>query len=249
MLSPNLCVTARFAVPLVASLVAAAGCAQQPHNHSDADVQIDHAMSRSMGEGAHLMLTPTRPATGADSVRAAAVADTLRRAISRYADVQVAEADGFRRFAPQVKNQVVFHYTRWSWAVEAAVAFDPAKPTSLLYRQEPDGSLRLIGAMYTAPQRATLEELNRRVPVSIARWHLHTNICIPRLGQRGRWREQRDGRPLFGPASSITTREACDAVGGRFLPHLFGWIVHANVVGADDPAAIWAAPHEHQHPS
>ena len=240
---------AHLALLLLALPLAAVGCAQQPRNHSDADVQIDHEMSQSMGQGAHLTLTPTRPPSGADSVRAAAVADMLRRAIARYADVRLAEADGFRRFAPRLKNQAVFHYTRWSRAVEAVVAFDPAKPTSLLYRQEPDGSLRLIGAMYTAPQRATLDELNRRVPLSIARWHLHSNICIPPLGQRERWREQRDGRPLFGPASSITTREACDAVGGRFLPHLFGWMVHANLVGADDPAAIWAAPHEHRHPS
>jgi hypothetical protein len=38
--------------------------------------------------------------------------------------------------------------------MHAAVGFDPARPTSLLYHREPDGKLRLIGAMYTAPQRA-----------------------------------------------------------------------------------------------
>jgi hypothetical protein len=101
--------------------------------------------------------------------------------------------------------------------------------------------------MYTAPQRSTLDDLDRRVPLSIARWHLHTNICIPRLGERDRWRETRDGRPLFGPASPIATEAACYAVGGRFLPKLFGWMVHVNVL-ADDPGAIWAMPHSHQHP-
>jgi hypothetical protein len=173
----------------------------------EADIHIDHQMSQPMGEGAHLTLTPTRPPTRADSVRAAAIADRLRRAITKYADVHVAEAEGFRRFAPRTKNQAVFHYTLRSAALRATVQFDPARPTSLLYRREPDGSLRLIGAMYTAPGRASLDELDHRVPLSI------------------------------------------DAVGGRFLPRLFGWMVRAEVVESNDPATIWTAPHQHQHPS
>lgn len=196
-----------------------------------------------------MRLSPARQPTPADSIRASAIADTLRRAIAKYADVRAAEADGFRRFAPQVKDQEVFHYTRWSWALWATVEFDPAKPTSLLYRRQPDGTLRLIGAMYTAPGQATLDELDRRVPLSIARWHLHTNICIPPVDQRERWRETRDSMPVFGPRSPIATRDACDAVGGRFLPRLFGWMVHADVFDGSDPARIWAAPHDHHHMS
>jgi hypothetical protein len=241
--------TAALIALLIALPLGAAGCAQQRGDHSDAEAQIDHDMSQSMGQGAHMTLTPTRMPTLADSIRAAAVADTLRRAIAKYADVRVAEADGFRRFAPGIKNQPVFHYTRFSWAVGSRITFDPAKPTSLLYRQEPDGSLRLIGAMYTAPGRASLDELDHRVPLSIARWHLHTNICIPSLGQRRRWTERRNGMPVFGPKSPIATRAACDAVGGHFLPQLFGWMVHANVLEGSDPATVWTAPHHHQHAS
>ena len=84
-------------------------------------------------------MTPVRPASRADSLRVAAVAGTLRRAIARYADVRVAEADGFRPFAPS-------------------------------------------------------------------------------------------------------------AVGGRFLPHIFGWMVHANVFEGDDPATIWAMSREGMSP-
>lgn len=176
-------------------------------------------------------------------IRAVAVADTLRHAIAKYADVRVAEADGFRPFAPKVKQQRVLHYTRYAWAARATLAFDPARPTSLLYRREADGSLKLIGAMYTAPQRASLDELDRRVPLSIARWHLHTNVCIPGPAHRERWAEMRDGRPVFGPMSPIATREACDSVGGRFLPKIFGWMVHANVLEGD-PAAVWGMAHD-----
>ena len=245
--------SARAGTALIALLIAlplgAVGCAQQRDEHPEAEAQIDHDMSQSVGEGAHMTLTPARTPTSADSIRAAAVADTLRRAIAKYADVRVAEGDGFRRFAPRIKNQPVFHYTRFSWAVESAITFDPAKPTSLLYRREPDGSLRLIGAMYTAPGRASLDELDRRVPLSIAHWHRHTNLCMPGLGQRARWTERRNGMPVFGLKSPIATRAACDAVGGRFLPHLFGWMVHANVLEGNDPTTIWAAPHHRPHAS
>jgi len=232
---------------LVLAAVLATGC-QSFGAQSQPDIEADHQMSGALTESPHMTLTPMRPGTHADSMRAAAVADTLRRAIARYADVRVAVADGFKPFAPNVKRQKVFHYTRYSWAARATFEFDPARPTSLLYRRDADGTLRLIGAMYTAPERSTLGDLDRRVPLSIARWHLHTNMCIPRLGQRRRWTEVKDGQPVFGPLSPIATREACDAVDGRFLPHVFGWMVHANVLEGSDPASVWGM-HDHDHRS
>ena len=240
---PSTARTARVAAFLALAPLGVVGC-QSAGGRSPADAQADHQMSQALEAGPHMTLTPTRPATHADSVRAAAVADTLRRAIARYADVRAAKADGFRPFAPSVKRQKVQHYTRYAWAARAAFSFDPAKPTSLLYRREPDGSLKLIGAMYTAPARASLAELDSRVPLSIARWHLHTNVCIPPLWRRARWSEMRDGKPVFGPLSPIATREACDAVGGRFRPRVFGWIVHANVLEGDDPAVVWGMSHD-----
>ena len=240
---PSTARAARVAAFLTLASLGAAGC-QSSGGRSPVDAQADHQMSQALDAGPHMMLTPMRPATHVDSVRAAAVADTLRRAIGRYADVRVAEADGFRPFAPNVKRQKVLHYTRSAWAARAAFSFDPAKPTSLLYRREPDGSLKLIGAMYTAPARASLTELDSRVPLSLARWHLHTNVCIPPLWRRARWSEMRDGRPVFGPLSPIATREACEAVGGRFRPRVFGWMVHANVLEGDDPAVVWGVPHD-----
>jgi len=222
------------------------GFSRQLAAQADARHGVEQQMAGPIAAGPHFILTPTRIPTAADSSRAAAIVDTLRRAIAKYADVHAAEADGFRLFARRVKNQPVFHYTRWLSAGRAAYEFDPARPTSLLYRREANGSMRLIGAMFTAPQLSTPAELDRRIPLSIARWHLHTNVCIPPLLQRERWKETREGAPLFGPASPIATKAACDDVGGRFLPKLFGWMVHVNVF-ENDPASIWAMPHEHHH--
>jgi hypothetical protein len=75
--------------------------------------------------------------------------------------------------------------------------------------------------MYTMPVRATEEELNERIPLSIAQWHLHTNLCVPKPGQG-----QHADFTKFGLMGSITTKASCDANGGKFYPILFGWMVH-----------------------
>jgi hypothetical protein len=205
---------------------------------------VDASMSRpdhdhgNMNAALHMELTPTRPPTRADSVRAESVLAELRRSIAKYRDTAVAVADGYQMFMPNLKNQRVYHFTNYRRAFAEAFRFDARKPTSLLYRRGADGRLELLGAMYTAPKRVSVERLDERVPLSIARWHKHVNWCVPERGRRERWLEKRDGHPVFGPQSPIATREACDEVGGRFLPNIFGWMVHVNAF-AEDPAQVW----------
>ena len=60
---------------------------------------------------AHMETTPRRIATSADSIRVVGIVAELRQAIAKYRDVKVAEADGFKMFAPQIRNQRVYHFT------------------------------------------------------------------------------------------------------------------------------------------
>ena len=191
----------------------------------------------------HLEMTPLRAPAPGDSARAEAVAAELRGAIVKYRDTTAAVADGFRMFAPQIRNQKVYHFTRGLNAVQEAFRFDPARPTSLLYTKGPDGTLVLVGGMYTAPKRFGPDKLDERIPLSIARWHKHVNWCVPPRGERERWLERANGQPVFGPESPIATKQACDAVGGIFHESPLGWMVHANVMTSTDPAAIWGDDH------
>ncbi|HKW41677.1 MAG TPA: hypothetical protein VJN39_10545 [Gemmatimonadales bacterium] len=204
------------------------------------------AMSEVMATDPHMTLTPLRPPSAADATRAAELVRQMRRALDRYRDVRVAEADGFRQFLPGVK-QSTYHFTKRRWALAEVFRFDPTKPTSLLYRQGADGGFVLVGAMYTAPARTSLDELDRRIPLSVARWHEHVNWCLPPLSQKERWRETRGGKPVFGPKSPIATAEACAAVGGRFLPRIFGWMVHVMAFESDDSKMIWGDGSHHTH--
>lgn len=192
---------------------------------------------------AHMRMTATRRATAVDSARARAVADTLKTAIAKYRDVRLAEKDGYELFLPGVKTQRVYHFTKKWNAVRNSVGFDASRPTSLLYQKDDAGKFVLIGAMYTAPKRLEEKDLDARVPLSIAQWHQHVDICVPKAGQRERWAEKRDGRMLFGPAGVISTEAECKRADGRFIPQLFGWMVHANVFTEHDPIAAWKDDH------
>jgi hypothetical protein len=89
--------------------------------------------------------------------------------------------------------------------------------------------------MFTAWKRATEDDLNKRVPLSVARWHKHVNLSLPPRGatlQTMNWKE-------FGPGGSIATKDACDEAGGRWIPQVFGWMVHVYPY-EKDAARIWA---------
>jgi len=189
----------------------------------DAKANEAHAV-RDMTPGehahnAHMHMTAPRPETAEDAARAREIVDQLRAGIAKYKDYQVALADGYKIFLPNLQ-QPEYHFTNYMNGFLEAFKFDPARPTSLLYKKTAAG-YELVGAMYTMPGRATEAQLNDRVPLSVATWHLHTNLCMPPANQRRNadWTK-------FGLRGSIATPQACDAAGGKFHPVIFGWMVH-----------------------
>jgi hypothetical protein len=180
-----------------------------------------HDMTRGnhVAHGSHMTMTAMRERTPQDMKRAGEIVEQLRAGIEKYKDYQVALNDGFRIFMPNVP-QPEYHFTSYRNGFLEAFTFDPTRPTSLLYKKTATG-YELVGAMYTMPKRATEDQLNARVPLSVAMWHLHTNLCMPQRAslQNADWTK-------FGLHGSIATKDACDAAGGRFSPVIFGWMVH-----------------------
>src|SRR5271155_2864888 len=168
---------------------------------------------------AHMYMTAMRPQMPGDEQRAREIVTQLRASLEKYQDYHVALEDGFRIFMPNIP-QPEYHFTNYRNGFLESFTFDPARPTSLLYKKTATG-YELVGAMYTMPKRATEDQLNARVPLSVAMWHLHTNLCMPPLGQlwTADWTK-------FGLKGSIATADACSAAGGRFQPSIFGWMVH-----------------------
>jgi hypothetical protein len=207
----------------------------------------DNAMSGALLMGLHMEMTPSRALRPGDSARADSVLAIVRSSLTRYRDVNAAIADGFRQFLPNVKHQPIYHFTNFRYAMEERFRFDPSKPTSLLYKEDSGGHMVLVGVMYDDAPGTALAELDRRIPLSITHWHRHVNWCVPPRGQQDRWKETKDGQPVFGPHSPIATQAACDSVGGRFFPRLFGWMVHVNAFAGTDPAVVWGGDEHGEH--
>ena len=171
--------------------------------------------------GAHMHMSALRDPQPGDPQKAQKVVEQARQALEKYRDYNVALAEGYKIFLPNVP-QPMYHFTSYGNAFNAAFDFDAKKPTSLLYQKTGD-SYKLIGAMYTAPVRFSEDQLNQRIPLSEAQWHQHVNMCKP---PQGREIEMLEKNPRFGLRGSISTREECESAGGSFMPHVFGWMVH-----------------------
>lgn len=194
-----------------------------------------------------MLMTRSRPGRPGDAARAERIEQQVRRGIARYRDVDDAVAAGYRSFPAEPPPSVrIVHYMHHDRSQRELERIDPSRPGSLLYERTEDGGLRLIGAMLAAPVTAPLEELNRRVPLSVTQWHLHQNLCVPRpIWDKQKWGRTLPGpRPVFGPGSPITTDAACEAVAGDCCPpSSAGWrtststpTIPATCVEPDVPA-------------
>lgn len=189
----------------------------------------------SGGKMAHMYMTSLRQSSPGDIQRADVIVAAAKAAMAPYQDYRKALADGYKIFLPNLP-QPQYHFTNYEHGLEARWHFDPSKPTSLLYKKTADGGYKLVGVMYTDRVDASEEELNERIPLSVARWHQHINFCKAPMGKK---LEYFGPHAKFGLLGSITTKEACEAAGGEFYPHVLGWMVHVYPYETD-PGRIWS---------
>jgi hypothetical protein len=157
-----------------------------------------HAHSTAAGDGhSHgtepVAYDPTMPIdlSGVDGVTPAqqAFAENLVAVnvlrLPQWADPSVAEAAGFHPIGDGGDGGEE-HYVNWDW-IDDDVWLDPDAPESLVYEPQPDGSKKLVSAMYMLPDDVELED----VPDyggDLMQWHIHDDLCFtddpiaPQLG-------------------------------------------------------------------
>lgn len=190
----------------------------------------------------HMYVTPLRPAQPGDGEKAKAVVAAVAAAIEKYKDYKKAIADGYIQGNPEVK-QIQYHFNNEAYAHIADQQFDPSKPTSLLYISTPTQRFKLEGVMFTARPNATEDELNQRIPLSVAHWHKHINFCG---APADKVKEYLGDHPKFGMFGSIHTKAACDAEHGTFMPTVFTWMIHIFPY-EDDPAQVFSMNDDISH--
>ncbi len=225
------------ALLLAAASAGADGAANRAHTHQ---------MGAHMHEGPHMRFTEARLASAEDRAHAQRIVAELREAIAPFADADRAKAAGYEPFLPNVP-QAIYHFVhreRTRDEYEQGKPFVPAKPGSLLYRPKGKG-WELVGAMYSASPMLTQEDLDEIVPLGVARWHAHVNVCLPkgvtlhdlaqnRIGDPEAWAGNR-----FGFDGEIADRAACKAADGTFYPQAWGWMVHVYPFAGDDLAVAF----------
>jgi hypothetical protein len=206
-----------------------------------------HAMHSMEGHhvdmGPHMKMTALRDPKPGDEKRAQQVVDAARHVAEKYKDYHIALADNFQIFLPNVP-QKMYHFTNYSYAFEAAVSFNPEHPTSLLYEKHGD-DYTLVGVMYTAPKRFDEDDLDQRIPLSIAQWHEHVNLCLPPADGK---KEAFGPHAKFGMQGSIATKGECDASGGTFRPLVFNWMVHLYPLEKTEGENLGRGPRPQPHP-
>ena len=101
------------------------------------------------------------------------VAATVRD-LPQWADLDVVEAAGFRSIGDGATGHE--HYIQWDW-IDDDVVLDPDFPESLVFEPQPDGSKKLVSAMFMLPGGTALDE----VPDwggALMQWHVHGDLCF-----------------------------------------------------------------------
>lgn len=101
------------------------------------------------------------------------VAATVRD-LPQWADLNAVEAAGFRSIGDAATGHE--HYIQWDW-IDDDVVLDPDYPESLVFEPQPDGSKRLVSAMFMMPSTTPLDE----VPDfggALMQWHVHGDLCF-----------------------------------------------------------------------
>jgi len=138
--------------------------ADEDSNASDGAM---HSMEgRHMDMGPHMKMTALRAPQPGDADRAQKVAETARAVMEKY-KTTTSRSTTVSKYSSQGPAKAVSLYKLQPTGSEAASRFNPEHPTSLLYEKDGDG-YRLVGVMYTAPRTFTEDDLNRRIPLSVA---------------------------------------------------------------------------------
>jgi hypothetical protein len=140
----------------------ATAAAPQAHQHG---APAPHPVS-----GASNDLDTEVPVTAAELAAAAQFVSEVRRGTARFADLAVAQAEGYRPLTPMVDGQV--HYHNQAYYVDGRI-LDPERPEQLLFMQRPDGRIQFVAVMFLMRPG----QRGPRIGGPLTVWHTH-ELCL-----------------------------------------------------------------------
>ncbi|MEO6123158.1 MAG: hypothetical protein ABIR32_05570 [Ilumatobacteraceae bacterium] len=162
--------TAAATDPATATVSADGTTETTVHNHAAAEqavAPVPYDPTKPIDLGGVPGVTPEEQARAENLV-----AITLIR-LPQWSDPAVAEAAGFHSIGDGVTGHE--HYVQWDW-INDDVWLNPDFPESLVYEPQPDGTKKLVSAMYMIPDTMTLDQVPD-IGGSLTQWHIHDNLC------------------------------------------------------------------------
>jgi hypothetical protein len=101
------------------------------------------------------------------------VAENVMR-LSQWSDYKTAEAAGFHSIGDGATGHE--HFIKWEW-INDGITLNPDFPEALVYEQQPNGSKKLVSAMYMLPNDVGLDEVPD-IGGALMQWHIHDNLCF-----------------------------------------------------------------------
>lgn len=138
------------------------------HDHGDAATPKPYDPSQPIDLSGMPGVTPEQQAAAENLI-----AITLIR-LPHWADYRVAEAAGFHSIRDEATGYE--HFIQWDW-INDDVWLNPDYPESLVYQRQPDGSRKLVSAMYMLPDTIPLSGVPD-IGGALMQWHIHDNLCF-----------------------------------------------------------------------
>jgi hypothetical protein len=94
--------------------------------------------------------------------------------LPQWSDYKTAEAAGYHSIGDGLTG--FEHFIKWD-LINDDVALNPDQPESLVYQPQPDGSKKLVSAMYFLPDTVALTDVPD-IGGALMQWHIHDNLCF-----------------------------------------------------------------------
>jgi hypothetical protein len=138
------------------------------HGHGEAPTPKPYDPTQPIDLSGFEGVTPEQQAAAENLI-----AITLIR-LPQWADHRVAEAAGFHSIGDGATGHE--HFINWDW-INDDVWLNPDFPESLVYEPQPDGSRKLVSAMFMLPDTMALDEVPD-IGGALMQWHIHDNLCF-----------------------------------------------------------------------
>lgn len=149
------------------------------HDHSHGDHAATPSIDAAAFEdsGASLIdLSGFPGVTPEEQRRAEVLIFETREILPRFATPDIAMELGYTSIRDESTG--VEHYINWAY-INDEFELDPNHPESLVFAVEPDGTRRLVSAMYMLGDEYSLTTVPN-VGGPLTQWHIHDNLCFDR---------------------------------------------------------------------